>query len=239
VSGIVRVQSFETFQNISSGDALGRQIDNESKRGGQSSSSGSGSGSGKRAQVTGSVVESRAKVSSATSSSQKWGQELEKERESLGSPAVRRDKAVSFEQSSSSPSPSALPVCKSLAAQSQRQHSPDIRLELGESADGKVFPTLPIFTSSHSAQYLSTITRTLHAVSVLTIYLPQPLVLPRVLCCPSSPAATCPRPGTYAAPSHQTIISYKFLEVAVMCSCFFIVCAHAVLSMVAIYVSWP
>jgi hypothetical protein len=134
VSGIVRVQSFETFQNISSGDASGRQSDKEGKRGGRSSSS----GSGKRAQVTGSVVESRAKVSSVTSSSQKRGQVVEQERESLGSPAVRRDKAVSFEQSSSSPSPSALPVSKSLAAQSQRQHSPDKRLELGESADGKV-----------------------------------------------------------------------------------------------------
>ena len=204
VSGIVRVQSFETFQNISSGDSLGRQGDKEGKRGGHSSSSGSGSGSGsgKRSQVTGSVVESRAKGSSVTSSSQKRGQELEQERESLGSPAVRRDKAVSFEQSSSSPSLSALPVSKSLAAQSQRQHSPDKRLELGESADGKVFPALPIFASSNSKQFVSIISPTPHPVSVLTIYLPLPLVLPRVLCCPSSPTATCPRPGTYAALSH-------------------------------------
>lgn len=211
MSGIVRVQSFENFQNISSGDVLGRQSDKEGKRGGPSSSSGSGSGSGKRAQVTGSVVESRARVSSVTSSSQKRGQEAEQERESLGSPAVRRDKAVSFEQSSSSPSPSALPVSKSLAAQSQRQHSPDKRLELAESADGKVFPALLIFTSSHSTRFLFTITPTLHPVSVLTIYLPLPLVLPRVLCCPSSPTATYPRPGTYAAPSHQIIRVYELL----------------------------
>lgn len=198
MSGIVRVQSFETFQNISSGDLLGRQSDKEGKRRGQSSSS----GSGKRAEVTGSVVESRAKVSSVTSSSQKRGQGLEQERESLGSPAVRRDKAVSFEQSSSSPSPSAIPVSKSLAAQSQRQHSQDKRLDLGESADGKVFPVLPVFTSSHSTQFESIIYPTQHPVSVLTIYLPLPFVLLRVLCCPSSPTSTYPRPGTYAAPSH-------------------------------------
>ena len=153
VSGIVRVQSFEKLQNFSSDGAEGRQSDRdkdrgrsrdgEEKRSVQSSSS--SSSSGRRAQGVGSTEQPitvlKAKTSSVASSSQKRVQEQEREgeRESLGSPAARRDKAVSFEQSSTSHSSSTVPASKPLTAQGQRQHSPDKKQEIRGYADGNSF----------------------------------------------------------------------------------------------------
>ena len=140
VSGIVRVQSFERLQNQ---DLSSR--DKEDKRSVQSSTSSSGI----RGQAVGTTVQpisaSKAKVSSVTSSSsqkRREGQELEqdrergRERDTLSSPAARRDKAVSFEQTS------ALPASKPLTAQGQGQgqHSPDRKLESGRSDSGKWLP---------------------------------------------------------------------------------------------------
>lgn len=131
VSGIVRVQSFERLQNLSSHDK-------EDKRSMQSSTS----SSGRRGQAAGAAVQpiaaSKAKVSSVTSSSsqKREGQELEldRERDSLSSPTARRDKAVSFEQTS------ALPAPKPFTAQGQGQHSPDRNLGSGRSDSGKNLP---------------------------------------------------------------------------------------------------
>ena len=163
VSGIVRMQSFEKLQNFSSDGAEGRQSDRdkdrgrsrdgEEKRSVQSSSS--SSSSGRRAQGVGSTEQPitvlKAKVSSVASSSRKRMQEQEREGEgareregereweSLGSPAARRDKAVSFEQSSTSHSSSTVPASKPLTAQGQRQHSPDKKQEIRGYADGNSF----------------------------------------------------------------------------------------------------
>ena len=138
VSGIVRVQSFERLQNLSSHDK-------EDKRSVQSSTS----SSGRRGQAVGAAVQtiaaSKVKVSSVTSSSSQKrgeGQELEqdrerereRERDTLSSPTARRDKAVSFEQTS------ALPASKPLTAQGQGQQSSDRNLESGRADFGKSLP---------------------------------------------------------------------------------------------------